>query len=121
MHSLIKTNDSQKTVTFAVLVPNEPDLVWDVIDAQEIIKTAHDFMLNLTSKTVNIDHQEGTDQSEVQIVESFVTPIEMTVGGGVIPQGTRMVALKFLDDNMYQDVLDWKYVGVSMEGFRKNE
>ena len=118
MERIIKTDESHKTVTFAVLVPDEPDYNGDVIDADEITKTAHNFAMNLWEKVVNVNHEDGTDQPLVKIVESYILPMALDFGDDLLPWGTRMVALKFEDDDMYKDVLSGEYVGVSMEGWR---
>ena len=57
MQRIIKTDTSHKTITFAVLVPDEVDTNGDVISADEITKTAHNFMENLEDKTINVDHK----------------------------------------------------------------
>jgi hypothetical protein len=47
MIKLLKTDDSHKTVSFCILVPDEEDRNGDIISAEEIIKTAHEFMANI--------------------------------------------------------------------------
>ena len=121
MQRIAKTDESHKTITFAVLVPNEVDYNKDIIDANEIIKTAHDFMLNLDDKAVNIDHKPGTEVAAVKIVESYILPQEISFTDGSLPEGTWMVALKFEDEGMYQDALNGEFVGVSMEWKRYND
>lgn len=112
---IIKTSDSHKTVTFAVLVPDEVDYNKDVITKDEIIKTAHNFVENLDLKKINVDHKEWTEIPSAKIVESYILPQDMTFEDWILPEGTRMVAIKFEDDQLYQDVLNGDYVGVSME------
>lgn len=120
MQRIIKTNESHKTVTFAVLVPDEIDLNNDAISKDEIVKTAHEFVASLNLKKINVDHKEWSelDESLVKIVESYILPMDLATDWWVLPEGTRMVALKFEDDAMYQWVLNGDYVGVSMEGVR---
>jgi len=115
MKKLIKAQ-WHNTVVFAVLIPDEVDRNGDMITADEITKTAHDFVINLSSKTVNVDHQKGTDIPTAQFVESYILPIDLTVDGGTLPMWTRMVGIKF-DDKTYQDVISGEYVGVSMEWY----
>lgn len=117
MDRIIKTNDSHKTVTFAVLVPDEPDLNNDVISADEIVKTAHNFVESLDLKKINIDHSDDTDMdnSLVKIVESYILPTAIDTDEWELPEWTWMVALKFEDDDLYQSLLSWEYVWVSME------
>lgn len=113
---IIKTNDIHKTVTYVVLEPQTVDFDNDYIDENEIIKTAHEFVLNLWIKKVNFNHQEGTDTDEVKFVESFVTPVDIEVDGWTIKKWSRMVAFKFSDE-LYQKVLDGEIVWVSLEWY----
>lgn len=117
-NNIAKTSETHKTITFAILVPNEVDLNGDVIPKDEIVKTAHNFVETLDLKKVNVDHKDNTDISSVKIVESYILPMDMAVWWETLPEGTWMVALKFEDDKLYQDVLNWEYIGVSMEGKR---
>ena len=78
-NNIAKTSDTHKTITFAILVPNEVDLNGDVIPKDEIVKTAHNFVETLDLKKVNVDHKDGTDISSVKIVESYILPIDMAV------------------------------------------
>ena len=120
MDRIVKTSESHQTVTFAVLVPDEPDLNNDVISADEIVKTAHNFVESLDLKKINIDHTDDSDMDEslVKIVESYILPMDMEMDDWVLPEWTWMVALKFEDTQLYQDVLNGNYVWVSMEGKR---
>lgn len=106
------------TVMFVVLTPNVVDRNGDVISEDEIVKTAHEFMINLAKKTINIDHQDGTDltENDAQFVGSFVSPVDLVNDNGdTIEKWSRLVWIKF-SDALYQDVLDGKISGISMEG-----
>lgn len=110
-------SESHKTVTFVILEPWLEDRNWDIISADEIIKTAHEFVLNLDKKYVNVDHQEGTELEWVYFVESFVLPVDMSFADGDVVAWSRLVAFKFEDDTLYQQVLDGEFVWVSMEWY----
>lgn len=118
MQNIVKTSEVHKTITFAVLIPNEVDLNNDTIDADEIIKTAHNFVENLDLKKINVDHKDWTDIATIKIVESYILPQTMEFEDWSLPEWTWMVALKFEDDLLYQSVLNGEYVGISMEGIR---
>lgn len=120
MQRVIKANVSQKTVTFVALVPDEVDANDSVISADEIAKTAHDFMMNLQYKTVNVNHTDWTDipKEDATFVESYILPVEMTVWDDVIPKGTRMIWIKFNNDEMFQQVIDGEFVGISIEWYQ---
>lgn len=113
---IIKTETSNQTATFVILEPGVMDLNGQEISEEEIIKTAHEFMINLTEKYVNVNHQEKTEQDDVVFVESYVSPVEMEISDERIKKGTWLVAFKFLSADKWQMVLDGDITGVSMEG-----
>lgn len=113
---LVKTSDLHNTVTFVVLEPDTEDLNGDIISKDEIIKTAHEFVLNLSKKYINVNHEEGTEIDDAKVVESYISNEDTVVGGEIIKSGSRFVGIKFSSD-MYEQVKTGEIVGVSMEGF----
>ena len=88
-------------MTFVVLEPDVADRNGDIISEDEIINTAHEFMINLIEKKINIDHDDDLeiDKEEAQFVESFITPVSIPVDeNDEIKKGSRLVAIKFSDD-----------------------
>ena len=112
---IVKTSDKHKTITFAVLVPNEEDRNWDIISEDEIIKTAHEFWKCMCEKYLNIDHDGRLwiDKDQYDFVENFVLPQDM----GDLPKWTWLLWIKFKDDELYQAVKNWEFVWISMEGY----
>jgi len=112
---IIKSDVVHNTVTYVVLVPDQTDRNGDIISADEIIKTAHEFMLNLNTKTVNINHEDWTDIPDCRFVESRIAPVDIEVDGGIIPAWSRLVGIKMPDD-LYAKALSGEITGISMEG-----
>ena len=48
--------------------------------------TAHEFVRNLNKKAVNVDHQDNTEITSAEFVESFIAPVEIQVGFETIPK-----------------------------------
>lgn len=117
MQRIIKTDTSNQTATFVILEPDLQDFNGQTITEDEIIKTAHEFVRNLSDKYVNIDHENDTKQADVVFVESFVTPVELELGGDTIKKWSWLVAFKFLTASKWQALLDGEFVGVSMEWY----
>lgn len=113
---IIKTETTNQTATFVILEPGVIDLNGQEISEEEIIKTAHEFVINITEKYVNVNHQKNTDQDDVIFVESYVSPIDMEISDETIKKGTWLVAFKFLSADKWQMLLDGDITGVSMEG-----
>lgn len=114
---ILHKSTDHKTITFVILEPWVEDRNGDIINENEIIKTAHEFMSNLQKKNVNINHQANTDQDGVRFVESFVLPVDLQFGTEVVKQWSWLVAFKFDDEDLYQKVIDGDIVWVSMEWY----
>lgn len=117
---IIKTDNGFNTVLFVALTPEETDRNWDVITVEEITKTAHDFVRNLTKKAVNVDHQDDTEIETAEFVESFIAPVDIAVGLETIPEWSWVVGIKF-DDTTYQAIKDGDFVGISIEWYGNRE
>lgn len=119
MTPILKTSDTHKTVSFCVLTPDEEDRNGDVISADEIIKTAHDFGMNMWIKFLNIDHKENSDidESKFAYVENFIAPNDITIGDEIVKQWSWYVWIKFFDEELYQKIKEGEFVGVSMQGY----
>lgn len=116
MQKIFKNISGHNTATFVILEPDIVDFNGQKITEDEIIKTAHEFMANLSHKYVNIDHKADTKQDDVLMVESFISPVDIELGGEIIKKGSWLVAFK-LSDEKWQALEKWEFVGVSMEGF----
>lgn len=117
--NIYKTEDTHQTVTYVALVPDVKDFNGDLISKDEVIKTAHEFVINLQTKNINVDHKKGSDISkeDVVVVESYITPVEIkNADDKKIPQGSRLIALKFLSADLWEEVKAGQYVGISIEG-----
>ncbi|PZM85071.1 hypothetical protein DLH72_02215 [Candidatus Gracilibacteria bacterium] len=119
MIKLLKTDDNHKTVSFCVLTPNIEDRNGDIISADEIIKTAHDFGANMNEKFLNIDHKDDThiEKSEYVFVENFIAPADIIIGENIVKKGSWYVGIKFINEKLYEMVKSGDFVGVSMEGY----
>lgn len=58
---IVKAENTHRTAVFVVLEPEVEDRNGDVVDVATITKAAHEFMLNLQDKAVNVNHEEDTD------------------------------------------------------------
>ena len=119
MIRLLKTDDIHKTVIFCILTPDTPDRNWDVITSEEIIKTAHDFGVNMQNKFLNADYEENTEieKTKYQFVENFIALNDIIVWETIVKKWSWYVWVKFLDNDLYKSVKTWDFVWVSMEWY----
>lgn len=119
MIKLLKTDDNHKTVSFCVLTPNIEDRNGDIISADEIIKTAHDFWANMNEKFLNIDHKDDTHikKSEYVFVENFIAPADIIIWENIVKKWSWYVWIKFINEKLYEMVKSGDFVWVSMEWY----
>ena len=111
-------NSHKQIATFVVLEPDTVDRNGDSITADEILKTAIEFFINKDKKTINTNHERGTDRFDVAYVGSWIAPVDIpTPAGESIKKGSWLVDIKFLSEETWQKVLDGTITGVSMEGY----
>lgn len=115
-NQIIKKESSHYTITFVALVPDIQDRNGDIITKDEIINTAHEFMINLQDKEVNIDHTNDSIVDDVQFVESFITPVDIEVSKDeIIPEWSWLVAMKFTPEK-FSEIESWDFIWISIEG-----
>lgn len=97
---IVKASLKHRTAVFVVLEPEVVDRNGDIVGVEEITDAAHDFVLNLSEKAVNVDHKKNTDTPDAQFVESYILPADLE---GEDPEGNEytisagswMVGIKF--------------------------
>lgn len=111
-------NSVKKVATFVILEPDTIDRNGDIITADEILKTAHNFFIYKDDKKINVNHEANTDRLDVIYVGSLVAPADIVLGDGdIIKAGSWLVEMKFLSDEIWSKVVDGTITGVSMEGW----
>lgn len=114
---VLKTEEViHNTISFVALEPDIVDYNWDIVSKDEIIKVAHNFMINLQDKAVNINHQDDTDLSkdDARFVESYILPVDVDFDWEILHAWSWIVAIKFSDE-VYQKVIDGDYIWISVE------
>lgn len=108
---ILKADDEKKIVYAVVLEPESLDAHEDIIAEDEIETSAHDYL----SKWRIVGHNHKK-KAKAEIVESFIAPIDFTWNGQAIKKGSWVVAIRIIDDQLWQDVKDEKLTGVSIGG-----
>ncbi len=96
-----------------VLMPDRVDAQGDVYSADEIRKAEWDYMINM--RNVGFMHKHLVN-GKVQLVESFIAPVDMTVEGSAIPAGTWLMGLHVPDDAIWEQVKSGAIGGLSIGG-----
>lgn len=106
------TNEELKQATFLVLAPDEVDLHGDIYSADEVRKACHNF--NQHCMKANLLHLVETDTFD--IVESYISPVDMVLGEQVIKAGSWMAVLQVHSDVVWSDIKNGSLTGVSIGG-----
>lgn len=96
-----------------VLEPDTVDAQQDIYDADEIRKTAHEFMEKY--RTIGLMHKGGVND-KVKILESYLAPCDFEVNGQPVKAGTWMMAVKVLDDELWGACKKGELTGFSIGG-----
>jgi DNA adenine methylase len=118
---ILKADVSKRLVYGAVLIPEQVDLQSEVVSKEEIEQAAHAYLV--FHRNSGLQHEEIIEPSEnrVLIVESYIIPDgnTITLGGKTYPEGTWMLVVKVLDDEIWADVQSGKLTGFSIGGKAK--
>lgn len=112
---IFKSDQYKQIVYCVVLSPEETDLQDDIMSAEDIEKTAHDYLVN--ARVVGRVHRSKMD---ADVVESYIAPQDFNADGQFGPQvvkkGAWVIGIKVLDPMDWKKVLSGEYTGVSVGG-----
>ena len=103
-------DEELKQATFVVMVPDETDLHGDTVSEIEVRKAAFNF--NKFCREPNLFHMTGTDMFE--FAESYIAPVEFTLGDTVIKKGTWLATVQVHDDSLWDLIKTGEVNGLSI-------
>lgn len=106
----------QQYILGIVLEPEVVDAQGDIYSADEVKRAAWEYMVNF--RNVGLMHR-GLVNGKVRLVESYIAPIDMSVGGSTIKAGTWLMGLHVADDGLWGQVKSGGLTGLSIGGFAK--
>jgi hypothetical protein len=107
---LTKADEAQQLAYGVVYEPDVDDAHGDRMTAAEIEKAAHRFMTHQ-----NIDRQHNFQAGAGQVVESYIAPADLQVGGQLITKGSWVMAVK-ASDEVWADIQKGAVTAFSMAG-----
>ena len=112
---IIKSEEKQ-IVYGVVLEPDTVDAQGDIIPPEEIENAAHEFML--ISQTIGIEHSAP---AEAKVVESYIAPTDLEIGGQKVKKGSWIIAVKIFDKELWEKIKKGYYTGFSIGGYATRE
>ena len=109
---LLKTAE-ERYVLGIVLEPETVDAQKDIYAAAEIREAAHTFMEQY--QNVGFMHQSSLN-GRVKILESYLAPTSFEISGVHVHKGTWLLALRVLDDQLWEQIKTGELTGLSMGG-----
>jgi hypothetical protein len=118
-------NEEKRIIVGLALVPNKKiyrrskNYEYNIIFSEETVRKASEIYLkNLKNNNTTLEHQELT--TGVSVIESWVvedaTMDKSNLYGLNATKGSWVVTMKVDNDEVWQDVKDKKYLGLSIEG-----
>jgi uracil-DNA glycosylase family 4 len=111
---IIKADNDKHLVYGVVLEPGSVDAQNDTIGPEEIERAAHVYLQD--SRIIGNSHKA---KARATVVESYIAPIDFTLGGQKVTKGTWIMTVKINDDKLWQEVKDGKFNGFSIGGFSR--
>lgn len=103
----------ERFVLGIVLEPDVIDSQSDTYDAATIRAAAHGFMENY--RNIGLQHQ-GYVTGKIEILESYLAPVDMEINGQAVKAGTWLMGLRFNDDALWEQVKAGALTGLSIGG-----
>ena len=107
-----KSADASRIVYGVVLQPGVTDSQGDVVSAEEIEQAAHRYLVE--SRKQDLQHDET--KAPVEVVESYIAPMDMTVAGRPVLKGSWVMASHVRDDSLWDRVQKGELTGYSIGG-----
>ena len=106
-----KEDAEQQLVYGVVYEPDVEDSHKDFMTATEIEKAAHGFL----KEARNIDTQHDFEAGVGEVVESYIAPVDMTIGEETITKGSWVLVTK-ASDEIWEAIQKGDYTGYSLAG-----
>lgn len=116
---IVKADDDQRLATGIVLQPEVVDAQGDIISAQVIRQAAHNFLALYNKKTqLGLQH-ELMKPDGVELVESWIAPVDMLLNNRMIKAGTWMMTVRVKNDVLWTKIKTGQLGGFSIGGVAK--
>jgi hypothetical protein len=111
-----KADEDRRIVLGVVLEPNSVDTQGDTISPDEIEHAAHRWLAKYQDR--GFMHRQIVN-GKIEIYESYLAPVNLTLGGQKVKKGTWLLMYHVLDDDLWSAIKRGDMTGFSMGGFAR--
>ena len=111
-----KAEEDKHIVLGIVLEPDEVDAHEDTVKPVTIERAAHGWLARFQNR--GLMHRKNVN-SVVEIFESYIAPINLTIGGQKVKKGSWLVMYHVLDKSIWKKIKSGEFRGFSMGGFAR--
>lgn len=116
---IVKSDTDQRLATGIVLQPEETDAQGDIISIEVIRQAAHNFLAAYNKKTqLGLQH-EMMKPDGVELVESWIAPVDMILNTRTIKAGTWMMTVRVNNDEIWTKIKTGQLGGFSIGGLAR--
>jgi hypothetical protein len=108
-----ESQGEERFVLGVVLEPETVDSQDDIYDAAEVRAAAHFFMEN--DGELGFMHRQLLGQG-AKLLESYIAPVDFVLDGQTVKAGTWLMAIRIIDDALWEDVKAGRMTGLSIGG-----
>ena len=113
---ITKSDADRRLVYGVVLEPEVIDAHNDIVSIDEIENAAHNYLIK--SRMIGDQHNKP---AKADIVESYIAPADLDIGGQQIKKGSWVMVTKVHDDRMWTGIKKGSYTGYSIGGYAVKE
>ena len=112
-----KQDTEERYVMGIVLVPEERDAHGDIYSEDEVRKAQHRYMERYRDTAYLGQQHGGVDVTgKLLILESYLAPVDFELGGVTVKKGTWLMAVRVVDDELWEAVKRGDFTGFSIGG-----
>ena len=109
-----KADEERRWFTCVAMVADERDAHGDMFTAETVELCADDFIKNLATKKLGIQHTDFT--RDLAIVGHWFTPEGALIDGLTVQPNSWIVRFKVYDDDVWKRIKNNEFTGVSIAG-----
>jgi hypothetical protein len=113
---LLKADESTDELRYVLGIVLEPDVVdsqSDTYTAETIRQAAWDYLVHFRNR--GLQHKALVNQG-VELVESYIAPTNLSIGGQTVKAGTWLIGWHVLDDQIWAAIKSGALTGFSIGG-----